>query len=106
MSSDAYDLSRPESNDLFQEEPLPFKQEMYGYIYNVGRGKTFTKILNSDCSFDEFMNRHSNHKDGYKIMWLIDEFYFSDCVNTNQHDVEIIKLKLQGELKDITFLYN
>jgi len=93
MSSDAYDLSRPESNDLFQEEPLPFKQEMYGYMYNVGKGKTFTKILNSDCSFDEFMNRHSNHKDGYKIMWLIDEFYFSDCVNTNQHDAEIIKLK-------------
>jgi len=93
MSSDAYDFSRPESNELFVKEPLPFKQEMYGYVYNVAKGKTFTKILNSDCSFDEFMNRHSNHKDGYKIMWLIDEFYFSDCVNNNQHDVEIIKLK-------------
>ena len=93
MSSDAYDLSRPESNELFQEQPLPFKQEMYGYVYNVAKGKTFTKILNSDCTFDEFMIRHSNHKDGYKIMWLIDEFYFSDCVNNNQHGVEIIKLK-------------
>jgi hypothetical protein len=93
MSSDAYDLSRPESQKLFQDEPLPFKQEMYGYVYNVGKGKTFTKILNSDCTFDEFMNRHSNYKEGYKIMWLIDEFYFSDCVNNNNHGIEIIKLK-------------
>lgn len=93
MSSDAYDFSRPESEKLFEDEPLPFRQEMYGYVYNVGKGKTFTKILNSDCSFEEFMNRHSNYKEGYKIMWLIDEFYFSDCVNNNNHGVEIIKLK-------------
>lgn len=93
MSSDAYDLTRPESEKLFKNEPLPFKQEMYGYVYNVGKGKTFTKILNSDCSFEEFMIRHANHKEGYKIMWLIDEFYFADCVNHNNHGVEIIKLK-------------
>lgn len=93
MSSDAYDFSRYESDILFQNEPLPFKQEMYGYMYNVGKGRTFSKILNLDCSFEDFVIRHSNYKDGYKIMWLIDEFYFSDCVNHNHHDVEIVKLK-------------
>lgn len=93
MSSDAYDLTRPESQTLFEDEPLPFKQEMYGYVYNVGKGKTFSKVLNLDCDFEEFMNRHRNFKDGYKIMWLIDEFYFSDCVNNNNHDVEIVKLR-------------
>jgi hypothetical protein len=93
MSSDAYDLTRPESQKLFENEPLPFKQEMYGYIYNVGKGKTFTKVMNLDCSFDEFMNKHRTHKEGYKIMWLIDEFYFADCVNHNNHGVEIVKLK-------------
>ena len=92
-SSDAYDLNRPESVELFNNEPFPFTQEMYNYPYNAAKGKIFNKILDTDCTFEEFVNRHSNYKPGYKFMWMIDEFYFADCVNNKNHGVEVHKLK-------------
>lgn len=92
-SSDAYDLKRPEAIELFEKEPFPFVQEMYNYPYNAAKGKTFNKILNTDCTFEEFVSKHSNYKPGYKYMWMIDEFYFSDCINNNNHGVEVHKLK-------------
>lgn len=91
-SSDAYDLNRPESKRLFETEPFPFEQQMYNYPYNAAKGKTFNKILDTDCSFEEFVNRHTNYKPGYDFMWMIDEFYFSDCVNNKNHGVEVHKL--------------
>jgi hypothetical protein len=92
-SSDAYDLNRPEVDELFKSEPFPFRQEMYNYPYNAAKGKIFNKILDTDCSFEDFVNRHGTYKEGYKFMWMIDEFYFSDCVNNKSHGVEIYKLK-------------
>jgi len=92
-SSDAYDLSRPEAEELFKTEPFPFTQEMYNYPYNAAKGKTFNKILDTDCSFEDFVNRHSNYKPGYRYMWMIDEFYFSDCVNHKNHGIEVHKFK-------------
>ena len=92
-SSDAYDLNRPEAKSLFETEPFPFTQEMYNYPYNAAKGKIFNQILDTDCSFEEFVIRHSNYKPGYRYMWMIDEFYFADCVNNKKHDVEVHKLK-------------
>jgi predicted O-methyltransferase YrrM len=92
-SSDAYDLNRPESVELFNDEPFPFTQEMYNYPYNAAKGKVFNQILNTDCTFEEFVNRHANYKPGYNFMWMIDEFYFADCVNNKNHGVEVHKLK-------------
>lgn len=92
-SSDAYDLNRPESVELFNNEPFPFTQEMYNYPYNAAKGKVFNQILNTDCTFEEFVNRHANYKPGYNFMWMIDEFYFADCVNNKNHNVEVHKLK-------------
>ena len=92
-SSDAYDLKRPEALELFQREPFPFTQEMYNYPYNAAKGSVFNKILDLDCTFDEFVNRHNTYKDGYRFMWMIDEFYFADCVNNKNHGVEVHKLK-------------
>ena len=92
-SSDAYDLNRPESVELFNNEPFPFTQEMYNYPYNAAKGKVFNQILNTDCTFEEFVNRHANYKPGYNFMWMIDEFYFADCVNNKNHGIEVHKLK-------------
>ena len=92
-SSDAYDLNRPESVELFNNQPFPFTQEMYNYPYNAAKGKVFNQILNTDCTFEEFVNRHANYKPGYNFMWMIDEFYFADCVNNKNHNVEVHKLK-------------
>lgn len=92
-TSDAYDLSRPEAKELFEKEPFPFVQEMYNYPYFAGKGRVFYKIIDNDCSFEDFVLRHETYKPGYKFMWMIDEFYFSDCVNNKNHGVEIHKLK-------------
>jgi hypothetical protein len=92
-SSDAYDLNRPEAVELFKNEPFPFTQEMYNYPYNAAKGKVFNQILDTDCTFNEFVNRHATYKPGYNFMWMIDEFYFSDCVNHKNHGVEVHKLK-------------
>ena len=92
-SSDAYDLNRPESVELFNNQPFPFTQEMYNYPYNAAKGKVFNQILNTDCTFEEFVNRHANYKHGYNFMWMIDEFYFADCVNNKNHGIEVHKLK-------------
>jgi predicted O-methyltransferase YrrM len=92
-SSDAYDLNRPEAVELFKNQPFPFTQEMYNYPYNAAKGKVFNQILNTDCTFEEFVNRHDNYKPGYTFMWMIDEFYFADCVNNKNHGVEVHKLK-------------
>jgi hypothetical protein len=92
-SSDAYDLNRPEAIELFKSEPFPFTQEMYNYPYNAAKGKTFNKILDIDCSFEDFVRRHNSYKTGYHYMWMIDEFYFADCVNNKAHGVEVNKLK-------------
>jgi hypothetical protein len=92
-SSDAYDLNRPEAKKLFETEPFPFTQEMYNYPYNAAKGKVFNKILDTDCSFEDFVNRHANYKPRYRYMWMIDEFYFSDCVNHKNHGIEVHKFK-------------
>jgi hypothetical protein len=92
-SSDAYDLNRPEAQELFKNEPFPFTQEMYNYPYNAAKGKIFNRILDTDCSFEDFVLRHASYKPGYKFMWMIDEFYFSDCVNHKNHGVTVHKLK-------------
>jgi len=92
FTSDAYDLNRPEATELFNNEPFPFTQEMYGYPYNAAKGVIFNKILDTDCTFEEFVHRHNNYKPGYHYMWMIDEFYFADCVNHKKHNVEVNKL--------------
>ncbi len=100
--SDAYDLERYEVKELFESTKLPFVQQMYNYPFITAKGKTFDKILNTSVSLDEFVDFHRNSDKNYRLMWLIDEFYFSDCLNHKNHGVNVVKLKRGVKSKFIT----
>jgi hypothetical protein len=90
--SDAYDINRTESKNYLSQSHFPFIQEMYCYHYNAATGETFNKILNTDCTFKEYLNKHQQigNKD---LFWGVDEFYFASCINDKNHKVKIHKLK-------------
>lgn len=93
MISDTYDSAREEMRDFFKINSLPFSTEMYPVCYNVGKGTTFQKVMNLRGSFEEFLKQVNNRYPEYTVGWYIDEFYFSDCVNNNDHGIQIQKLK-------------
>jgi hypothetical protein len=79
--SDAYDSSRPECLGIYSNR--------YLLTYNAATGKTFDKILNTDCDFESYINRvlSSGFPD-----FDSDELYFTQCVNSNNHGANVIKL--------------
>lgn len=91
-SSDSYDRSRKEMKDFFSTYNLPFEQDMYSVCYNAAKGKTFTKIMNLSGSFEDFLKMVSE-KQGYKMSWFVDEFFYSDCVNNTNHGINVHYLK-------------
>ena len=92
FDSDAYDLSRPESREYLENPYFPYVQELYPYHFNAAKGKTFDKILGTNCSHEEYLRKHQGIGDG-SVFWGVDEFYFSECVNSRNHGIEIHKLK-------------
>lgn len=90
--SDAYDENRTEVKEYVNQEFFEKNiGQLYPYYLNVGKGKTFNKILDTNCSFSEYLDRHKEL--GNKtLFWGVDECYFSKCVNKKNHSVKIEKL--------------
>jgi hypothetical protein len=90
--SDAYNTNRPEAKEYISRDYFPQNiNQLYPYHLNAAKGKTFNKILDTDCSFDEYINKHKEL--GNKtLFWGVDECYFSQCVNNNKHNIKIEKL--------------
>jgi len=90
--SDAYDENRTEAKEYVNQEFFEKNiGQLYPYFLNVGKGKTFNKILDTDCSFSEYLYKHKEL--GNKtLFWGVDECYFSKCVNKKNHEVKIEKL--------------
>ena len=84
LDEDAYSLERPECQN--HNEPC---ENRYPICYNIGKGSTFNKILDTDRPFSQYA-----HELGVlKLGWGTDEIYFGQNVNENIHGVEIHKFK-------------
>jgi hypothetical protein len=82
LNSDAYDSNRPE---CVYEYSGP---DRYPICYIAAKGTTFNKILNTDVSFQEYVNRvESVGLEGHN-----DEIYFGRMVN-NQNEIKVHKVK-------------
>lgn len=80
--SDAYDPNRPECVGIYSNR--------YVLAYNAATGKTFNRILDTYCEFDEYIRRVLNA--GFPD-FDSDEMYYSHCVDNKDHAVNVIKLK-------------
>ena len=80
--SDAYDSNRPECTGIYSDR--------YVLAYNAATGKTFDKILDTNCEFDEYIRRVLSFEFPY---FDSDEMYYSHCVDNKDHAVNVIKLK-------------
>ena len=82
LNSDAYDPTRPECTGVFSGP------DRYAICYNIGKGKTFNKILNTYIPFKDYMeNVESMGSQGNN-----DELYYGKMVNS-QTDVTVHKIK-------------
>ena len=82
LNSDAYDSNRPECVGIYSGP------DRYAICYIVSKGKVFNKVLGTDVSFEEYMNKvESVGFEGDN-----DEIYFGRCVNRNQ-EIKVHKVK-------------
>ena len=82
LNSDAYDPTRPECTGVFSGP------DTYAICHNMGKGKTFNKILNTYIPFKDYMeNVESMGSQGNN-----DELYYGKMVNS-QTDVTVHKIK-------------
>lgn len=94
FTSDAYDPSREECRDLFVKNNLPFDLPMmYSTCYSASTGKSFQKIMGINGTYEDFLNQIQERYPNSGMNWLIDEFFFSDCVQNNNHGVNINRLR-------------
>ena len=93
--SDAYDLERPDCWDLWGLHRIAM-------CYLLGTGKTFEKLLNLNCDFNEFAGRVRFHDYGYFPPEAhMDEIYVGKMMFRNHNNVNIVNLK-----RGITDVYN
>jgi hypothetical protein len=83
MDSKAYDLERPECRAHNES-----CENRYPICYNIAKGSTFNKILNTDRPFSQYVYELSL----LKLGWGTDELYFGDQIHTKNHGINIIKL--------------
>jgi hypothetical protein len=81
--SDAYDTQRSECVGIYGENRYPI-------CYNAGTGNTFNKILGTDDSFENYIEKVLSM--GFPD-FDSDEMYFGHSVNSQGHGVNVIKLK-------------
>lgn len=94
--SDAYDLSRPDCQQIWGLYRIPM-------CYNLAKGVTFSKLLNLNCDFNEFAERIYNHEFGYIVPeFHRDEVFLGRTMHRNHNDIEIIKLK--RDIKDVNMI--
>ena len=83
MDSKSYDLERIECQNHNES-----CKNRYPICYIVGKGKIFNKILNTDRSFEQYVDDLQK----LELGWGTDELYFGDKVDNTDHGVNIIKL--------------
>ena len=82
MDSKAYDLERPECQSHNES-----CENRYPICYNIGKGSTFNKILDTDRPFPLYA-----HQLGLlELGWGTDELYFGNQVDNTQHEVNVYK---------------
>ncbi len=93
FNADGYDLNRPEAINYINQHYFPEKLQLYPYHFNAAKGKIFDKLLGTNCSLDEWLQKHADLSKKFedKMFWGVDEFYFSKCIKNNI-DIKIHKL--------------
>ena len=81
LGSDAYDPIRKECVGVYAGKRYPI-------CYVAGKGKTFSKIINSDCNFYEYCQRLAS----LNLGWDCDEMYFGKMIDEVQ-DIRVHKVK-------------
>jgi hypothetical protein len=64
----------------------------YPLCYNAAKGKVFDRVLDFNCSFEQYTRRLL----AYDLKWETDELYFGACVDQRPHGVAIRKLREAG----------
>ena len=83
VDSKAYDLERVECQNHNES-----CKNRYPICYIVGKGKNFNKILNTDRSFEQYVDDLQK----LRLGWGTDELYFGDKVDNTNHGVNVVKL--------------
>lgn len=86
LTSDGYDLDRPECRDLFDFQVYPI-------CYHAAKGKIFTDILEIENSFELFASKVIDFVKVEKKEWYCDEIYLSSMINSKYQNHEFHKLK-------------
>jgi hypothetical protein len=85
--SDAYDLSREETRNMFALYRYPM-------CYILGKGLTFIKLLEMNYDFNEFCEKIYNFDFGYDLPFFHrDECYLGKKIIRNHNEINIVKLK-------------
>lgn len=91
--SDAYDLSRPETHNMWALNRIPM-------CYNLAKGKIFYKLLDLSCDFNEFAEKIFRYNFGYEVpTFHKDEVFLGKMLFRNLSEIEIVKLK--REINDV-----
>jgi len=88
LESDQYDESRQEVFDYINR-PLFFKTQLYNYHANIGKGKIFNQIIDTDRTFQDYIYDH--FKFNGELFWGVDELYFSKKIS--ETNIDVVKLK-------------
>ena len=79
----AYDLERSECQNHNES-----CKDRYPICYILAKGKTLNKILNTNRSFEDYVDELQK----LNLGWGTDELYFGDKVNNTNHGVNVVKL--------------
>ena len=84
--SDAYDLSRPETQEMWALNRVPM-------CYVLGKGNTISNLIGNNCDFNEFLEWVTNYNFGYEFpLFHRDEIFLGKCLLRNFQNINLIKL--------------
>ena len=86
MSSDGYDLNRPECRNLFDFQVYPF-------CYHAAKGSIFTELLEIEETFELFVNKVLDFNSKFNREWYSDEIYLSCMINSKYEKFNFHKLE-------------
>lgn len=93
--SDAYDMNRSEVVNMYALNRVPM-------CYVLGKGETYTKLLDMNCDFNEFAEKVYNYDFGYEVPdFHKDEVFLGKMILRNNQNINIVKLN-----RGITNIWN
>lgn len=93
--SDAYDMKRPEVVNMYALNRVPM-------CYVLGQGKTFNRLLNMNCDFNEFSEKVYNYNFGYNVPdFHKDEVFLGKMIYRNSENINIINM-----VRGVTDIWN